>query len=145
MNPELTSDSSNVLVERPTKTVKLEEPIYEAIDLESIGYETIQEYLEREVEAVKLPDKVGKDTTYPGLILDGSSGVGKTQQVFALLKSKLTVVYRLLTTRPVSGEQPIYMEMRTVVDCDHSFLTLVDASMDALKLKTSDLFSVEFL
>jgi hypothetical protein len=68
------------------------------------------------VEAVQLPEKVSSmDETYPWLILDGASGVGKTQQAFAMLTSTnneqpLRLVYQLLVPES-DTEQPTYREM----------------------------------
>lgn len=51
-----------------------------AVEMEQ--FPTVQQYLNVEVSAVELPAKVESRETYPFLVLDGSSGVGKTQAFF---------------------------------------------------------------
>ncbi len=75
----------------------------------------IQEYLSRNVKAIPLPELFHEDDhTYAPLILDGASGVGKTQQAFALLKTeKCQLIYlNLASDRVTLDSQPIYQEMR---------------------------------
>ena len=84
----------------------------------------ISKYLEPEVEPVTLPERdpiqkfYHKGTeTYPPLILDGASGVGKTQQAFALLKggqkqeAQQLVYFNLATSSQASDTQDIYRAM----------------------------------
>jgi hypothetical protein len=127
----------------------------------------VVKYLSRDVEAVELPEKVSSKETYPGLILDGASGVGKTQQAFSMLKSMdppmlksmdppLRLVYQLLV--PERGiEQQIYAEMRIL---NHRlsgrdqvpFLFLVNEAISEARTRATtgddplrDPFSVPFL
>lgn len=55
-------------------------------------YHTIQEYLSRNVDALQIPAKLPNEDDFPPFILDGASGVGKTQQAFALLKKEKHLV-----------------------------------------------------
>ena len=90
----------------------------------------IRHYLSVNVKPVKLPERdqfTAKDRirTYPPLILDGASGVGKTQQAFALLKGEESrngeavqeaqkLVYVLLSKNVYEANptvQQIYQEM----------------------------------
>ncbi|KAL7556444.1 hypothetical protein ACA910_000004 [Epithemia clementina (nom. ined.)] len=94
-----------------------------------------------------------QDETYPALVLDGASGVGKTQQAFALLKDKTgkeanqdKLVY-LLMSDALADEyvQRIYMEMDLETDMFNTKNVFDEAIvyLDAQK-KTSfqDMFSV---
>lgn len=80
-------------------------------------YPEIIKYLTPDVTPVTLPenDKVEKGripATFPPLILDGASGIGKTQQAFALLKANHKLVY--LNLAEANSRQPlqyIYNEM----------------------------------
>jgi hypothetical protein len=60
----------------------------EWIPLDLLKSLEVIKYLSRDVEAVKLPQKVLEEQTYPWLILDGASGVGKTQQAFPCLRAR---------------------------------------------------------
>jgi len=73
---------------------------------------TIDLYLSRNVKAVPLPDIFGEDGTFPPLILDGASGVGKTQQAFALLRSIKECKLIYLNLAEINdNSQRIYKEM----------------------------------
>jgi hypothetical protein len=127
-----------------------ESPEWEALDLQESP--EVRKYLSRDVKAVQLLEKVLRDKMYPGLILDGASGVGKTQQVFAMLKNKkpsLCLVYQLLIPQ-MGTEQPIYKEMRRLnaVVSNAKFLTLVDRAIVEANRGTTeddDPFSVDYL
>lgn len=94
---------------REEEEAKKEEDTEEMIDLED--FPTFKEYLSHNVDAVPVPDIGHEDTTYPPhIILDGASGVGKTQQAFALMKSGGKVVYILLC----SADQKIYQDLNEV-------------------------------
>jgi hypothetical protein len=102
---------------------------WESVDVR----DEVRKHLGRDVGAVKLPQKVLEEQTYPWLIIDGASGVGKTQQAFAMLKSteQPYLVYQLLI--PERGtEQPIHSQMRTLnyrISAEMGFLTFVEGSM----------------
>jgi hypothetical protein len=129
------------------------------LDLDLKESPEVLKYLSRDVVAVQLPEKVSSRETYPWLILDGASGVGKTQQAFAMLKSTdppLRLVYQLLVPES-DTEQPIYKEMRLLnrrfSDRDQmSFLFLVNEAIRETRTRATagddplrDPFSVPFL
>jgi hypothetical protein len=91
----------------PPQKSSLNENKWKVLELE----DEVEKDLSRTVNAVDLPRKVSPDKTYPGLILDGASGVGKTQQAFTMLRNGERLVYQLLA-RPADREQPIYTAMR---------------------------------
>ena len=81
----------------------------------------IQKYLKPDVEPVTLPnrDEVEQEiledgtlASYPPLILDGASGIGKTQQAFALLKApdRHRLIYLILAPTK-QNSQKIYQQM----------------------------------
>ena len=121
-------------------------------DWESVNlgeHAVVQKYLNREVAAVKLPEKVKNDKTYPGLILDGASGVGKTQQAFALLNDgKQKLVYLLLVDKGPETRQVVYQEMIEITLMT-GFLDLVEAARTAVIEKATkqgdDPFGVNYL
>jgi len=100
--------------------------------------------------AVKLPEKQehGRiNKTYPPFILDAASGVGKTQQAFALLhKNSRGLVY--CHNQPIGNRaQEIYREMNSRLDLGN-FLKLVNDALKELenyKSKENDPFSVAAL
>jgi hypothetical protein len=63
-----------------TETMATQETEWKDLDLGEC-LEVIK-YLGQDVDAVTLPEKVSQDPIYPDLILDGASGVGKTQQAY---------------------------------------------------------------
>lgn len=83
----------------------------------------VLKYLNVDVDAVELPalnpyqrQDVAAKLTYPPLIIDGASGTGKTQQVFAMLKKTENqgLVYMLLSDTTDRNEQHIYREMDVI-------------------------------
>ena len=60
------------------------------------------------MKTVELPAK--HDGAYPPLILDGASGVGKTQQGFALLKEEQSLIFVVLD----DSSQTVYKEMNGI-------------------------------
>jgi len=69
-------------------------------------------YLSRHVKAVSLPEIFCQDCSYAPLILDGASGVGKTQQAFDLLRSSKDCKLIYLNLSKIRFDsQPIYKEM----------------------------------
>jgi hypothetical protein len=88
---------------------------------------------------------------FPWLILDGASGAGKTQQVFAMLKNGERLAYQLLVPE-MENEQKIYAEMRSLNEVSDpvSFLSLVDDAFNdakdrAQKQEVTNPFSMYFL
>jgi len=45
-------------------------------------------YLSRNIGAIPLPELFDDEETFAPLVLDGASGIGKTQQAFALLRAE---------------------------------------------------------
>jgi len=83
----------------------------------------IDEYLSRKVKAVPLPTMCNRDETFAPLILDGASGVGKTQQAFALLRDGSKLIYLNLSD-VMDAAQKIYFEMGQLVDLQRIKLLL---------------------
>lgn len=83
------------------------------IDLAKWELIAVEAYLGCRAKPIPLTEKQGKDDTYPITILDGASGVGKTQQAFALMKAGYSVSY--LTLCPINeSSQDIYREMHKI-------------------------------
>lgn len=120
------------------------------VDVISMGqFPTVQRYLKVQVSAVELPEKVEKEKTYPFLILDGSSGVGKTQAFFPLLKDpSVQGVVFLLLVGSKRGEQAVYNEMRVLLDFDavlRKVDELVKKKANASRNDKDDAYSVDTL
>lgn len=123
---------------------------------------TIRKYLSRQVAALPLPVLYQDDSSCCPLILDGASGVGKTQQAFALLKV-IPLVYVLMTEEKRSdtvGGQIIYKEMRDFTEMGNGFtgeknilknaMTLAEEESNKRSNKSdksdrSDPYSVDFI
>ncbi|KAL7580554.1 hypothetical protein ACA910_003679 [Epithemia clementina (nom. ined.)] len=116
----------------------------------------IERYLAPYVQAVQLPVMFNQDETYPALILDGASGVGKTQQAFALLKAQTgkeanqdKLVYLLMSDLSAAeSSQRIYKEMDFETDMLYTKNALDEAIVDLdaqQKTSSKDMFSVENL
>ncbi|KAL7573625.1 hypothetical protein ACA910_008756 [Epithemia clementina (nom. ined.)] len=124
-----------------------------AEDVVTLTGREIERYLAPHVQALQLPVMFNQDETYPALVLDGASGVGKTQQAFALLKDKTgkeanqdKLVY-LLMSDALADEyvQRIYKEMDLETDMFNTKNALDGAIvyLDAQKKTSSqDMFSV---
>lgn len=112
----------------------------------------LQLYLAVEVDPVVLPGIARGlgDSSYAPAILDGASGVGKTQQFFALVKSKEHKakggIY-LHPALPAGGAQPIYEEMAELSDMEALIDSLNSAKESVLKTgdRNTDPFSVSHL
>ncbi|KAL7580537.1 hypothetical protein ACA910_003665 [Epithemia clementina (nom. ined.)] len=124
-----------------------------AEDVVTLTGSEIDKYLEPHVEAVQLPVMFNQDETYPALILDGASGVGKTQQAFALLKdysgkeaNQDKLVYLLMSDALADENvQRIYKEMALETQMRNLKNAFDEAIVDlAAQQKTSyqDMFSV---
>lgn len=93
------------------------------------NYPSVQEYLGRDVAAVEIPRGCRKpdgNMDYPPFILDGASGVGKTQQAFALLKQHGNLFYVVLA----KSNQPIYKSMGLLCGNFYAFRTVSEACME---------------
>jgi hypothetical protein len=107
----------------------------------------IMRYLDSDVEALQFPDTTGggllrgSENEKAPLVLDGSSGVGKTQQAIVQLKeSKKGLLYVLLTTLDI--KQAIYTEMddiclfnQFVILCNRAITALTEEGIDFVSTK----------
>ncbi|KAL7573636.1 hypothetical protein ACA910_008766 [Epithemia clementina (nom. ined.)] len=124
-----------------------------AEDIVTLTGREIERYLAPHVQALQLPVMFNQDETYPALVLDGASGVGKTQQAFALLKAQTgkeanqdKLVYLLMSD--VSADAPlqrIYKEMASNTQMRKTKDALNEAILDLeaqQKTSSQDMFSV---
>jgi len=99
----------------------------------------IDVYLSRNVKAVPLPKIFKNRETFAPLILDGASGVGKTQQAFALLQCQYKLIYLNLTVGETEiKDQRINEEMSKLVDLEAIFQTLPKAMDQVLAFTCYD-------
>lgn len=98
-------------------------------------YPEVQKYIGRDVVAVELPPRRKEDDTYPPFILDGASGVGKTQQAFSLLKKHKSMVYVVLAA---SAEQNIYNDMNDICGVFRGFIAACKKGMDEARQIVGD-------
>ena len=109
---------------------------YIIVNLNNKNYKHLREYLGHDVKVVEFSDFRSKDVPekgYTPLVIDGASGVGKTQQAFALLKKHEYLIYVVMTGAP---HQEIYKNVNTLLGQDFSFATfhlLCDLAIAALK------------
>jgi len=85
-------------------------------------------YLSRNVAAIPLPELFDDDETFAPLVLDGASGIGKTQQALALLRAEAKLVYLNLHDASMFTQQ-IYSEMKRYA----SVAGAIDLVNDAIK------------
>jgi len=101
-------------------------------------------YLSLHVKAIDLPDEYRLG--FPPLILDGASGVGKTQQAFALLKDKKKLIYLNLLAGSTLNQQ-IYVEMNSSAAFQHasSLISNAMADVEQFHSQENDPFSIKAL
>jgi len=112
----------------------------------------IHQYLSRNVKAIPLPELFNEvDETYAPLILDGASGVGKTQQAFALLKTEKCQLIYLNLASVSEKSQKIYREMTDLTQPDAIEIAIpiamkqVKSYVDNEEKEGNDRFSVAAL
>jgi len=96
----------------------------------------LYEYFDRDVDPIEIPGRYtvnnSKDHQTPPIILDGASGVGKTQQAFALLKDQGRIVYVILAPK-ANDEQDIYRTLRVTFEREEfPFLKALDKCINKL-------------
>lgn len=105
-------------------------------------------------KAIDLPPIHPDDHSYPFTILDGASGVGKTQQAFSLLRAGYSVSYYINLSRPsgFQSSQPIYIEMNDISEIkQRRYLSMITTLMSKTKdvgkkgKRQQDWCSLEFL
>jgi len=106
----------------------------------------IVSYLTKDVDAVDLPELFRAETTFAPLIIDGASGVGKTQQAFALLRSKETLIYLNLSDIRTYSQQ-IYWEMEKISTLQQAISIIDDAinDLETLNKEGYDCISLDAL
>ncbi len=90
-------------------------------------------YLTKDVDAIELPELFHKETIFPPLIINGASGVGKTQQAFALSQSNETLIY-LNHSNIWMYSQPIYWERLEISMLQQSISIIIDDAIKDLEM-----------
>jgi len=87
-------------------------------------------YLACNAQTIDLPGLHPEDSSYPFCILDGASGVGKTQQAIALLLAGHSLSY-VNMGRVSTNSQQIYRDMEEIAkEAGHSsYLTTIEKAM----------------
>jgi len=98
-----------------------------------LNFSEVKRYLECDVNAVDIP----LDDDYPPFIIDGASGVGKTQQAFALLKTHKSLNYVNLA----NNNQLIYRQMASICNIPATVFQNAMSKIEARTLQGTDPFS----
>jgi len=137
--------STTVQEEQPAETIVAMGSKLKVREVISIPHDSaLAFYLSLNVEAVELPNRFGRDKTFPPLILDGASGVGKTQQAFALLRSGKTLIYLNLSEGRTSQ---LYQDMVScaIIATNTSVINNAMESVEGIAEVGEDVFSRESL
>ena len=112
------------------------------------GYKALREYLGHEVQEVIKLSTIRYEQGYAFLVIDGASGVGKTQQAFALLKEHGYLIYVIMST----PEQDIYKNVNWIHGTKLSFNDFHTLCDNAIKVlgenitkEGEDYLSVDFM